>query len=97
MKRYRTAVIGAGFIGMAHIEALRRLGNVEVVALCDVSGCAEKADAVGIPAAFTDYREMIETVRPDAIHICVPNFLHYQVAGLRFPMASMCCVKSPLP
>ena len=40
-KMYKAAVIGAGFIGAAHVEALRRLGNVEVVALCDAMG-AEK-------------------------------------------------------
>ena len=31
MKKFRACVIGVGFIGAAHIEALRRLGNVEVV------------------------------------------------------------------
>jgi predicted dehydrogenase len=30
-------IIGSGFIGPAHIEALRRLGFVQVVALCDGS------------------------------------------------------------
>jgi predicted dehydrogenase len=33
----QVGIVGSGFIGPAHIEALRRLGFVEVVALCDVS------------------------------------------------------------
>ena len=43
MKKMRTGVIGAGFIGNIHVEMLRRLGNVEVVALCDANGAEEKA------------------------------------------------------
>lgn len=33
----QVGIIGSGFIGPAHIEALRRLGGVNVVALCDSS------------------------------------------------------------
>lgn len=33
MKTFKTGVIGTGLIGVAHIEALRRIGNVEVVAI----------------------------------------------------------------
>ena len=38
--------MGVGFIGAVHIEQLRRLGNVEVVALADEAGAQEKADAL---------------------------------------------------
>ena len=41
MRQYRAAVIGAGFIGAAHVEALRRLGNVRVSALCDALDAEE--------------------------------------------------------
>lgn len=33
----KAAIVGTGFIGPAHLEALRRLPNVEVVALCEVT------------------------------------------------------------
>ena len=33
MNKIRTAVIGSGFMGGAHIEALNRIGGVEVSAL----------------------------------------------------------------
>ena len=33
MKRIKTAVIGSGFMGAAHIEALQRIGGVDVVAI----------------------------------------------------------------
>ena len=35
MKMYRTGIIGTGFIGKVHLETVRRLGCVEVVALAD--------------------------------------------------------------
>ena len=80
MKTYTAAVIGAGFIGAAHVEALRRLGNVKVVALCDTFGAREKADRMNIELAYSDYEKMMDEVRPDAIHICTPNSTHYAIA-----------------
>ena len=35
MKKIRAGVVGVGFIGAAHIEALRRIGNIEVAAISD--------------------------------------------------------------
>ena len=66
---YKAAVIGAGFIGAAHVEALRRLGNVEVVALCDAMGAEKKAQQMNIPRAYSDYRKMLDELELDAIHI----------------------------
>lgn len=80
MKTYRAAVIGAGFIGAAHVEALRRLGDVEVVALCDTFGAAEKAARLHIEKAYSDYEQMMDECKPDAIHICTPNHTHYAIA-----------------
>lgn len=79
MKRFRTCVIGIGFIGAAHIEALRRLGNVDIVAVADMNGAA-KADAFCIPKGYDDYREMLDTEKPDVVHICTPNASHYEMA-----------------
>ena len=45
MKRIRSAVIGVGFIGAAHVEALRRVPYVDVVAIVNRTGAQEKADA----------------------------------------------------
>ena len=49
MKKFRTCVIGVGFIGAAHIEALRRLGNVDVVAISDIPNAVAKAAAHCVP------------------------------------------------
>lgn len=80
MKQFKTCIIGVGFIGAAHIEALRRLGNVDVVALSDVVDPEAKAAAHGVPKGYEDYREMIDREKPDVVHICTPNVDHYDMA-----------------
>lgn len=81
MRKIRAAVIGVGFIGAVHIEALRRLGNVDVVAVC-VSEDSEKAGREQhVEHHFTDYREMIDTTRPDFVHICTPNYTHFEMSA----------------
>lgn len=80
MKKYKAAVIGAGFIGAVHVEMLRRLGNVSVVALCDAIDADKKAASMHIENAYSDYKKMIDEQKPDAIHICTPNHTHYEIA-----------------
>lgn len=80
MKIFKTGVIGIGFIGVAHIEALRRLGNVEVVALTDNHDPVKKAASLNVAHGFKDYREMIDTLDLDMVHICTPNHTHYEIA-----------------
>ena len=80
MKKFKTAVIGSGFIGVAHIEALRRLGNVEVIALCDMFNVERKAKENHIELAYTDYKKMIDENDLDFVHICTPNNTHFEIA-----------------
>lgn len=84
MKRLKAAVIGSGFIGGAHVEALKRVRGVDVVALVDIMDAQRKADAVDVPTGFLDYREMIEVCKPDCIHICTPNNTHKEIAMYAF-------------
>ena len=80
MKKFKTAVVGSGFIGVAHIEALRRLGNVEVVALCDMYGAEKKASENHIDLAYSDYKKLIDEVDLDFVHVCTPNDTHFAIA-----------------
>ncbi len=82
MKRLRVGVIGTGFIGPAHIEALRRTGLADVVALADVNDevAKAKADELSIPECYGDYRKLIARPDIDVIHVCTPNHLHYKMS-----------------
>jgi predicted dehydrogenase len=82
MEKLKVGVIGAGFIGPAHIEALRRLGNIEVVALAESSEeiAKSKAQSLGIKEHYGDYKELLKKKEIQSVHICSPNYLHYQMA-----------------
>jgi predicted dehydrogenase len=82
MRKIKTAVIGAGFMGKVHTEGIRRLGNVEVVAAAAVS--REEAERFGqlmsIERVTDDYRELIADPEIEAVHVCTPNALHAPVS-----------------
>jgi predicted dehydrogenase len=78
MRKIKVAVVGTGFIGPAHIEALRRLPNIEVAALCEanIDLAQEKATQLGIPKAYI-FEDLLKDESIECVHICTPNFLHY--------------------
>ena len=96
MERIKTAVIGVGFIGAAHVEALKRVPGVDVVALVDFYGAAEKAAQLDVLNSFSDYKEMIEVCKPDVIHICTPNSNHKEVALYAFEHGIHVVCEKPL-
>jgi len=73
-----TAVIGGGFIGTVHIEALRRIG-VQVVGLLGSSGARgrERAAALGVGRAYEDLDDLLHDDRVQVVHVTSPNQLHY--------------------
>lgn len=82
MEKIKVGVIGTGFIGPAHIEALRRLGYVEVVAIAGQNDgqVQQKAKELGIEKVYLDYREMLQDPEINVIHVCTPNYLHFKIA-----------------
>jgi predicted dehydrogenase len=78
MQKINIGVVGTGFIGPAHIEALRRLPNTNVLALCEVTPelARQKADQLGIERSCT-FEELLAMDDIKVVHICTPNFLHF--------------------
>jgi predicted dehydrogenase len=81
MKTIKVGVAGLGFIGPAHIEALRRIPGIEVVAISETSEelAKSKAEQLGIPKYFGSFAELLNE-NIDCVHICTPNFLHFKMA-----------------
>jgi predicted dehydrogenase len=75
------AVVGTGFIGPVHVEALRRLG-CEVVGI--VGSSPERgrlrAAELGVPKAYGSFAEALSDPAVQAVHITTPNRTHYQMA-----------------
>ena len=91
----KIGVVGAGAIATyGHIPAFQAISGVEVAAICDSN--LERAQAAAtrfsIPAAYADYREMLDKTKLDAISIGVPNALHAPVAlaGLEHGLHVFC-------
>jgi predicted dehydrogenase len=70
----RAGVVGTGFIGAVHVEALGRLG-VEVVGV--VGSSPERARAKALAPVSESYEELLADERVDVVHLTTPNHLHY--------------------
>jgi predicted dehydrogenase len=70
----RVGVVGTGFIGAVHVEALRRLG-VEVVGV--VGSSPERARAKTLAPVIDSYAQLLADERVDVVHLTTPNHLHY--------------------
>jgi predicted dehydrogenase len=82
MKKTGMGIIGPGFVATHHIDAVRRLGNVEVVA---VAGSTQKsADAkareLRIGRAYGHYQDLIDDPEIQVVHNTTPNYLHYSIS-----------------
>ena len=98
MRTIRAGMIGAGFIGPAHVEAVRRLGFVEVVALAerDQATADQKAALLGLPRAYGDYRDLLADADVEVVHNCTPNNLHYEVNTAILEAGKHCVSEKPL-
>src|SRR6267378_6694702 len=72
------AVVGTGFIGAVHVDALRRLGvQVHGVVGSNSARGNERARAAGLPPAYESMDAMLADERVDVVHITSPNHLHH--------------------
>lgn len=78
-KKYQVGVIGAGFIGPAHMEGIRRQGfEVTAVAASDQASSDQAAKKLLVPRAYGDWRELVQDPDLDVVHITSPNYLHFE-------------------
>ncbi|MBC7254842.1 MAG: Gfo/Idh/MocA family oxidoreductase [Chloroflexi bacterium] len=90
-------VVGTGFIGPVHIEALRRIG-ARVVGVCDVA--QEKAKQVaqewGLPKVYFRYEDVLADPDVQMVHLCTPNRLHYGQAKAALQAGKHVLCEKPL-
>lgn len=81
MKKLRVGVIGCGSISVMHLDSIVALDESELIAVCDVK--TERANEFAHKykaKAYYDYKQMFENESLDAVHICLPHYLHTIVA-----------------
>lgn len=98
MASLRAAVVGTGFVGAQHVEALRRIPGVEVVAVAASRDerAASAAKALGVPRASGDWRAVVADDGVDVVHVCVPNDLHVDVASAALEAGKHVVCEKPL-
>jgi len=80
-RRLGMGLVGPGFVGAHHIDAVRRLGFVDVVAVAASSdaSAAKKADALGVPRSYGSFEALAADPDVHVIHNTTPNHLHTPV------------------
>jgi predicted dehydrogenase len=80
-EKTKVGLVGPGFVAPHHIDAVRRLGNAEVVAIAGSSleRAQQKAVQFGVPHAYGSYEELIADPEIQVIHNSTPNYLHFPV------------------
>jgi predicted dehydrogenase len=93
----RAAVVGTGFIGMVHVEALRRLG-VEIAGIVGSSPdrVREKARTHPLPEPYESFEAMLADPQVDVVHITSPNHLHFAHARAALEAGKHVVCEKPL-
>jgi predicted dehydrogenase len=80
MKPIRTAIFGTGFMGRVHLEALRRVEHVEPSAITgrNIAAAEKLGSGFGVPYATPE--AILADASINAVHICTPNALHFDMA-----------------
>jgi len=81
VKRIGMGIVGAGFVGPHHVDAVRRLGFVDVVAVAGSSEASAKAkaDALGAKKSYGSFEALLNDPDVQVVHNATPNYLHYPV------------------
>src|SRR3989339_1610055 len=84
MRKYKVGIIGTGYIGMVHLEMLKRLNDVEIIAIAEAD--KNHADEVGrkfqIKKVYYNPEDLIRDNEVEVIHNCTPNQFHFSLNKL---------------
>jgi predicted dehydrogenase len=97
-RRLRAAVVGTGFVGPFHVDAVRRGGYADVVAIVgsDRGRTAARAAALGVERWSVDVREVLSDPTVDVVHVCTPNRTHVEIATAALEAGKHVVVEKPV-
>ncbi|EJL83687.1 putative dehydrogenase [Polaromonas sp. CF318] len=79
MSKLPIAVIGAGLIGVTHIDRVRKSPDVELAGVADPTpAAADFARSIGVPC-FPDHQSLLAETRPRGVIVATPNVTHAQI------------------
>ena len=74
----KAAIIGLGDISFVHLDAIMGNPEIQLAAACDLNEELKSRVPEGTPF-YTDYKKMVEEIKPDVVHNCLPHYLHFPV------------------
>jgi predicted dehydrogenase len=82
MKKLGMGLVGPGFIATHHIDAVRRLGDVDIIGVAGSSldSAKKRARELGVAHAFASYRELLADPAVQVVHNTTPNHLHKEIS-----------------
>jgi predicted dehydrogenase len=82
MKKLGMGLVGPGFIAAHHLDAVRRLGNVEIVGIAgsSLASARKRARELNAGRAYADYQELLADPTVQVVHNTTPNHLHREVS-----------------
>ncbi len=86
-------IIGFGYTGQQHARAVRESGNIVLAAIAEPD--AAKRERVTV-RAYDNYRTLLENTGIDAVSICLPHFLHEEVANASLLAGKHVLIEKPL-
>ena len=77
-RKLRWAFIGCGGICTTHIEAIKKIPEIEIVAGCDIKPerLTLMKEKYGINAVYEKWDDMLAEIKPDVVDVCTPNGVH---------------------
>jgi predicted dehydrogenase len=81
-RRIGMGLVGPGFVAAHHLDAVRRLGDVDVIAIAGSSQAAtdRKAADLHVDKAYGSYQDLIDNPDIEVVHNTTPNYLHLDVS-----------------
>ena len=91
------AVVGTGFVGVVHVEALRRLGvQVHGVVGSSHERAASRSRELGLPPAYESFEAMLADPRVEVVHVTSPNHMHHEQASAALRAGKHVVCEKPL-
>jgi predicted dehydrogenase len=90
--------VGTGFVGPFHVDAVRRGGYADVVAIAgsDAERTAARAASLGVERATTHVDELLGDPSIDVVHVCTPNRTHVEIATAAIEAGKHVVVEKPV-
>ena len=91
------AVVGTGFIGPVHVEALQRIGvRVQGILGSSPEKSARSAQQLGLSTAYRDYDQILADPAVQVIHLTTPNRTHFPMAAAALEAGKHVICEKPL-